>query len=115
MPVELSLLSRVAHRDRDVTGPRLRGLLALLASDLRSGASTTRLVDGLWPDGQPENPAKALQILVSRARSQLGAELILTTPTGYRLSLAEHQVDAAAVLRYAADAVQHARDGDHAA
>ncbi len=115
VPVELTLLPRVAHRDRDVTGPRLRGLLALLAGDLRVGVSTTRLVDGLWPGGQPENPAKAVAILVSRARSQLGAELILTTPTGYRLSLAEHQVDAAAVLRYASDAVRCARAGDHAA
>ena len=29
--VELTLLSRVAYRDQEVTGPRLRGLLALLA------------------------------------------------------------------------------------
>src|SRR6266498_2076759 len=64
---ELTLLSRVAYRDREINGPRLRGLLALLAGDLRTGCSAARLMEGLWPDEQPENPAKALQILVSRA------------------------------------------------
>src|SRR6266511_3737359 len=34
---ELTLLSRVAYRDREINGPRLRGLLALLADDLRTG------------------------------------------------------------------------------
>jgi hypothetical protein len=60
----------VAFRDREITSPRLRDLLALLAGDLRTGCSTARLVDGLWPDQQPENPAKALQVLVSRARAR---------------------------------------------
>ena len=71
---DLVLLSRVAYRGQEVTSPRLRGLLALLAADLRAGASTARLVDGLWPDEQPENPTKALQVLVSRARAQLGPD-----------------------------------------
>jgi DNA-binding SARP family transcriptional activator len=112
---ELILLSRVAFRDQEITGPRLRGLLALLAGDPRSGCSTARLVDGLWPDEQPENPTKAVQILVSRARALLGAEVILRTPTGYRLSLSEEQVDASAVLLSASATARHARTGDHAA
>src|SRR6266540_2992509 len=96
---ELTLLSRVAYRDREINGPRLRGLLALLAGDLRTGCSAARLMEGLWPDEQPENPAKALQILVSRARAQLGSDVIVRTPTGYSLALREEQVDASAVLR----------------
>lgn len=47
---DLTLLSRVAYRGQEITAPRLRGLLALLAAELRSGCSTTRLVDGLWGD-----------------------------------------------------------------
>jgi len=113
--VELTLLSRVAYRDQEVTGPRLRGLLALLAGDLRTGCSTTRLVDGLWPFEQPENPTKALQVLVSRARAQLGADVIASTPTGYRLALGEDQVDTSAVLLRAAASARHARAGDHEA
>jgi predicted ATPase/DNA-binding SARP family transcriptional activator len=112
---ELTLLSRVAYRDQEITGPRLRGLLALLAGDLRTGCGGARLVEGLWPDEQPENPAKALQILVSRARAQLGSDVIASTPTGYRLSLREDQVDASAVLLSAAASAQCSRAGDHAA
>jgi predicted ATPase/DNA-binding SARP family transcriptional activator len=113
--IELTLLSRVAYRDQDITSPRLRGLVALLAGDLRTGCSTGRLVEGLWPDEQPENPAKALQILVSRARAQLGADLIVRTPTGYRLSLRDDQVDTSAVLLSASASAQRAAAGDHAA
>jgi predicted ATPase/DNA-binding SARP family transcriptional activator len=113
--IELTLLSRVAYRGQEITSPRLRGLLALLAGDLRTGSGTGRLMEGLWPDEQPENPAKALQILVSRARAQLGADLIARTPTGYRLSLRDDQVDTAAVLLSASASAQCSRAGDHGA
>jgi predicted ATPase/DNA-binding SARP family transcriptional activator len=113
--VELTLLSRVAYRDQEVTGSRLRGLLALLAGDLRTGCSTARLVDGLWPDEQPENPTKALQVLVSRARAQLGADVIASTPTGYRLALGEDQVDTSSVLLSASASARHSRANDHEA
>ena len=113
--VELTLLSRVAYRDQEVTGPRLRGLLALLASDLRTGCAHRLAGGGLWPDEQSENPTKALQVLVSRARAQLGAGVIATTPTGYRLALGEDQVDASAVLLSASASARQARAGDHEA
>jgi predicted ATPase/DNA-binding SARP family transcriptional activator len=113
--IELTLLSRVAFRDQEITSRRLRGLLALLACDLRTGASSGRLVEGLWPEEQPENPAKALQVLVSRARAQLGSDVIVNTATGYRLSLREDQVDTSAVLRSASASARSSRAGDHAA
>ncbi|MEU1176851.1 BTAD domain-containing putative transcriptional regulator [Streptomyces sp. NPDC005820] len=115
MKTELILLSRVAYRGREITAPRLRGLLALLAGELRSGCSSARLVDGLWQDELPANPANALRILVSRARSQIGADVVVSTPTGYRLALAEDQVDSSAVVRCAEASARHARAGDHAA
>ncbi|MGW0818963.1 ATP-binding protein [Streptomyces viridiviolaceus] len=114
MTIPLTLLPRVAYRGQEVTAPRLRGLLALLAGDLRTGCSTERLVEGLWPDELPERPAKAVQVLVSRARSQLGADVIASTPTGYRLALAEDQVDTSALLLHAAASADRARAGDHA-
>jgi hypothetical protein len=57
----------VAYRGQEITGRRLRGLLALLAGDLRTGRGTARLEEALWPDELPEQPAKALQVAVSRA------------------------------------------------
>ncbi len=114
MGVELVLLSRVAFRGREIAGARLGALLALLAEDLRGGCGTARLVDRLWPDEQPEHPTRALQVLVSRARAQLGPDTIASTPVGYRLNLAEEQVDAAAVLACASAAARSSQAGDHA-
>ncbi|MFF3375834.1 ATP-binding protein [Streptomyces sp. NPDC002680] len=114
MTIALTLLPRVAYRGQEVTAPRLRALLALLAGDPRTGCSAERLVAGLWPDELPERPGKALQVLVSRARAQLGADLLASTPTGYRLTLAEEQVDSSALLLHAAASADRARAGDHA-
>ncbi|MFF4732102.1 ATP-binding protein [Streptomyces mirabilis] len=114
MTTDLTLLPRVAYRGQEVTAPRLRGLLALLAGDLRTGCSTERLVAGLWPDELPERPGKAVQVLVSRARAQLGAGVLASTPAGYRLALAEDQVDSSALLLHAAAGADRARAGDHA-
>lgn len=114
MTTDLTLLPRVACRGQEVTAPRLRGLLALLAGDVRAGCSTERLVAGLWPDALPERPGKALQVLVSRARAQLGADVVVSTPTGYRLAFAEDQVDSSALLLHAAASAERARAGDHA-
>ncbi|MET7680399.1 BTAD domain-containing putative transcriptional regulator [Streptomyces sp. NPDC005423] len=115
MTTDLTLLPRVAYRGREVTAPRLRRLLALLAGDLRTGCSVERLVAGLWqPDELPERPGKAVQVLVSRARAQLGADVLVSTPTGYRLTLTEDQVDSSALLVHAAVSADRARAGDHA-
>ncbi len=115
MTVELVLLSRVRYGSLEITGSRLQGLLALLAEDPRVGCSTSRLVDGLWADEQPEHPFKALQVLVSRARVRVGPEVIVRTPGGYRLSLREDQIDASAILVSASESEKRSRAGDHLA
>ena len=115
MDVDLVLLSQPSFRGREIAGHRIRGLFALLAGDLRTGCSTARLVEGLWPEEQPENPNKALQLLVSRARSQFGSDVIASTSTGYRLAFGEDQVDSGAILLCAAASARQSRAGDHAA
>jgi predicted ATPase/DNA-binding SARP family transcriptional activator len=113
--IELVLLSRVSYRGQEITGSRLQGLLALLAEDPHVGCSAARLADALWPDEQPEHPAKALQVLVSRARSRLGPGVIVSTPGGYRLSLSADQIDASAVLLSVAESAKRSQAGDHLA
>ncbi|MEC3958037.1 BTAD domain-containing putative transcriptional regulator [Nocardia sp. CDC153] len=112
MSIQLTLLSNVTLRGREISGPRVRALLAALATDLRGGCSVAGLIDGVWADALPDNPGKALQVLVSRTRAQLGADLIVNTATGYRLALEPDQVDAAALEIRAAAATRHARAGD---
>ncbi len=113
--VELVLLSRVSYRGQEITGSRLQGLLALLAEDPHAGSSTTRLIDALWPDEPPEHPFKALQVVVSRARARLGPDVIVSTPSGYRISLRDDQIDASAVLLQVADSEKSSRAGDYLA
>src|ERR1700691_3878888 len=96
--VELALLSQVTYGSLEIPGSRLQDLLALLAEDPHVGCSTSRLVDGLWADEQPEQAVKALQVLVSRARARLGPGVIGSTPGEYRLSLREYQIDASTIL-----------------
>ena len=113
--IELALLSRVSYGGLEITGSRLQGLLALLAEDPHVGCSTSRLVDALWPDEQPEHPFKALQVLVSRARARLGPGVIVSTPGGYRLALRDDQIDASAVLLSVSESDKRSRAGDHLA
>ncbi|MBR7828460.1 hypothetical protein KDK95_19270 [Actinospica sp. MGRD01-02] len=112
MAVDLVLLSRVAYRGREIAGSRLGGLLALLADEPGAGCSTSRLVERLWTDAMPEHPTRALQVLVSRARAQIGGDTIVSTPVGYRLALSEEQIDATAVSVYAAAAARCTQAGD---
>ena len=115
MTVELTLLSRVCYGSLEISGSRLQGLFALLAEDPHVGSSASRLVDALWPDEQPEHPLKALQVLVARARARFGPNAIVSTPGGYRLSLREDQIDAAAVALRASESEKWSRAGDHRA
>ncbi|WIM99217.1 BTAD domain-containing putative transcriptional regulator [Actinoplanes oblitus] len=114
MDVELTLLTRVRHRGVEIGGSRLGDLLALLAGE-PAGCDSARLIAALWPGERPAHPAKALQTLVARARARLGADLVRSTPAGYRLALSPERVDASAVLLRAAACARHAGDGEHAA
>ncbi|MFC7546497.1 BTAD domain-containing putative transcriptional regulator [Plantactinospora sp. GCM10030261] len=81
-----------------VPGLKVRALLADLIVHAGRPVSTDRLVDDLWGDGVPANPAGAVQVRVSQLRKALadaepGArDLVVSRPPGYLL-----QVDAGAV------------------
>ncbi|MER7581831.1 BTAD domain-containing putative transcriptional regulator [Kitasatospora sp. NPDC097691] len=80
----------------EVGGAKLRLLLVRLALDPGRVVTRERLVDDLWGDTPPEEPAGALQSLVSRLRRVLGADraVIGSHPAGYLLDLPRRSVDA---------------------
>jgi predicted ATPase len=82
-------------------------LLRALVEAGPGGLSEDELVDEVWSDGVPANPRKALQVVVSRARSATAAEVIERTRRGYKLCLEPSEVDAWALrpegLRLAAE------------
>ncbi|HWG25440.1 ATP-binding protein [Actinospica sp.] len=75
----------------EITGSRLRALLALLAVAPGEVRRAEYLADQLW-NGEPPS-ANALQALVSRLRRVVGAESVASRPTGYVLDLNPADVD----------------------
>ncbi len=84
-------------------GRRLRTLLSRLATDVGRPVPARTLIDALWPDEAPGDPANALQSLVSRLRRTLGDPgLVEQLPGGYRLGVKPDDVDAVRFARLAA-------------
>jgi predicted ATPase len=90
----LTVLDEVAWEGREVPGDRTAALLRALVEAGPGGLSEDELVEEVWSDGAPANPRKALQVVVSRARSATSAEVIERTRRGYKLGLAPSEVDA---------------------
>ncbi len=106
--MDLRLLDEVSWQGTPMPGGRTHALLAVLVA-AGGQVSEERLVDEVWgPDDVPANPAKALQVVVSRVRSQTAPEVVARTDHGYRLGLAPAAVDALALR----DAVVGARDAE---
>jgi predicted ATPase/DNA-binding SARP family transcriptional activator len=94
---------RDGDRTVDVPGLRLRTLLGRLATDVGRAVPPRVLIDALWPQDAPADPANALQSLVSRLRRTLGdPSLVEQLAGGYRLNLAPDDVDAVRFARLAA-------------
>ncbi|WP_151082154.1 ATP-binding protein [Nocardioides cynanchi] len=111
MTIRLRLLGEVSYDGRPVAGGRLADLLAALAQQ-RAGAADHRLVAEIWGDEPPAAPGKALQVLVSRLRTQVGAEVVARYDGGYRLALADDAVDVRVLERLVRDAARSLADGD---
>ncbi|XVS67160.1 BTAD domain-containing putative transcriptional regulator [Actinosynnema sp. CA-299493] len=79
---------------------KVRALLAQLAIDAGRVVPADRLIDRLWGDRLPANPAGALQTRASQLRAALddaepGARrLVVSRPPGYLLDVAPDAVDA---------------------
>jgi predicted ATPase/DNA-binding SARP family transcriptional activator len=97
-----------------VPGARLRGLLVRLALAGGRAVDPDVLVEALWPEERPAEPANALQSLVSRLRRVLGAAgAVAQVEGGYRLDVAAAgDVDALRFERLAADGRDRLRAGD---
>lgn len=105
--MRLTVLDDVTWDGKPVPGERTHALLRALVDAGPRGMSEAALVEEIWDADLPEHPSKALQVVVSRARSATAAGAIERTERGYRLGLALADVDAWAVrpegLRLAAE------------
>src|SRR5215212_2276573 len=96
-------------------GSRQAALLAALAARAGQVVSVDRLVDLIWGEAQPENPAAALHSAVFKLRANLtavsGREVLRTRDPGYVLELEPGDLDA----QVFGDQVGAARDQSAAA
>lgn len=90
----LRVLDDVTWDGQPVPGERTHALLRGLVGAGTRGLSEDALVEEVWGDDVPANPTKALQVVVSRARSATSPAAIERTARGYRLALAPAEVDA---------------------
>jgi len=74
-------------------GQKQRALLALLLLDAGRVVSTDRLVNALWGEDPPRTAITSLQNFVSQLRKLLGPDLLETKVPGYRLRIAEGDLD----------------------
>ncbi|MFD1936781.1 BTAD domain-containing putative transcriptional regulator [Nonomuraea mangrovi] len=74
---------------------KVRALLADLLAHEGRPVSADRLIDDLWGEEPPGNPANALQAKVSQLRRALGRDRVVHQVPGYRLRVddAEDEVD----------------------
>ena len=73
--------------------PRDRVVLSALVVRSGSVTSAEELADALWGDQPPASWHKVVPGCVNRLRKALGAGAIVTSPNGYRLELADGEVD----------------------
>jgi DNA-binding SARP family transcriptional activator/tetratricopeptide (TPR) repeat protein len=94
-PLEVS----VDGRPVVLTAPRLRTLLAVLATSAGKTVSVDRLAMAAWGEELPADARRALQTYVTRLRGILGAQHVGTSPDGYALHVEPDRVDALRFLR----------------
>ncbi|MFC5285814.1 BTAD domain-containing putative transcriptional regulator [Actinokineospora guangxiensis] len=94
-----------------IPGLKVRAVLADLLVHGGRPVSTDRLVEDLWGDDQPANPAGALQVRVSQLRKALGEDrdLVESRPPGYLL-----RTDAVDAIEFAALAARAGQQDDPA-
>jgi DNA-binding SARP family transcriptional activator len=87
-------------RVREISSPKQRRLLAVLAVNLNRPVPVDVILDLLWPNGPPASASSTLQSLVSRLRAELGSggkaggASLRLRETGYVLEAESGQVDA---------------------
>src|ERR687887_44951 len=88
-------------RQIEIGGAKQRALLAILLLHANEVVSTDRLIDALWEEAPPETAQKALQVYISQLRKTLGKERLETKAPGYRLRIAQDELDLARFQRLA--------------
>ena len=114
--LEIGVLGPVQVRTESHSGlerPAQRRLLSILVHDLGRAITTEVIIDRFWPETTPVNAKASIQTHVSALRKKLGREFIGTEGHGYRLDVADDQVDAHRFVMLADQARAAFSRGEH--
>jgi predicted ATPase/DNA-binding SARP family transcriptional activator len=107
----------VAVEDASVPlgGLRQRAVLAVLILRRTMTMPAELIAEELWPDEQPLTAVKMVQVYISRLRHLLGTEAtrLRSVAGGYRLRIADDELDAMRLEFLVGRGLQLAHDGDH--
>jgi DNA-binding SARP family transcriptional activator len=106
---------RVDGEPREVGGPRLRTLLAVLAAEADRVVSVPALGRALWGERPPAHADRTVRTYLSRLRGTVDARAILTRPPGYVLQVAPQALDAARFEQLAGEGRRALAAGEPAA
>ncbi len=109
---ELTLLDGVRWQGTPVPGGRAHALLAALVLAAPRTVTAAELVEQIWAEDEPGHPDKALQVLVSRVRSNTAPEVVHHQGNGYQIGLRPDQVDALRVRGQVREALAARAGGD---
>ncbi|MCM2420605.1 AfsR/SARP family transcriptional regulator [Streptomyces sp. RKAG293] len=110
-PLEVQSFGRLV----EVARPRRRAVLAFLLLHANRWVSTEQLVDGLWGEEPPRTARAQIHTAVSALRSGLPDELaggLSSEGSGYRLRVAEGDLDSAEFSRRFTAAREFAESGE---
>ncbi|MEV4053225.1 AfsR/SARP family transcriptional regulator [Amycolatopsis sp. NPDC049688] len=117
--VELGVLGpfevRIAGEPRDVGGPRLRALLAVLAAEAGRVVSVPALARALWGERAPAHADRTVRTYLSRLRGTIDSGVLLTRSPGYVLHLPPEALDATRFEQRAAEGRRALAAGEPAA
>ncbi|MDO0926344.1 AfsR/SARP family transcriptional regulator [Streptomyces sp. TG1A-8] len=112
-----ALQIRTLSGPAEISGDLQRTLVQTLLVTEGQAVSGESLVEEMWGDAVPDNQANALQAHISRLRRKLRAlepgrssPRVTIHPSGYRLTVAEGELDAAEFVKV----VRHAESADPA-
>lgn len=80
-------------REVSLGGPKPRALLAVLLLHPNEVVPTDRLIDELWGEDSPDDPAAALRVNVSRLRNALPHDVLTTRSPGYIVRVESDELD----------------------
>lgn len=78
----------------DLKTPKLRTLTAILLCRPNDWTSTSTLIGALWRQHPPDTARKTLQVYIHRLRAHLRANRALSSSKGYKLVVANGELDA---------------------